>query len=142
VIDVLRNRALRFPLALFITAAWFSISNHCALGALQQASAMQVPKCHAVAPENPAPAKHEQKSGVECCKVLRATLLGPSSNLVAGDTLSFAPCVYVLSFIPAVDQSQLGRLCEWDTGPPGAASFAESVLQRSILAHAPPVSLS
>jgi hypothetical protein len=27
-----------------------------------------------------------------------------------------------------------------DTGPPGARSFAELILQRSILAHAPPVS--
>jgi hypothetical protein len=26
-----------------------------------------------------------------------------------------------------------------DTGPPGATSFAELVLQRSILAHAPPI---
>jgi hypothetical protein len=29
-----------------------------------------------------------------------------------------------------------------DTGPPGERSFAELVLQRSVLAHAPPVSLS
>jgi hypothetical protein len=29
-----------------------------------------------------------------------------------------------------------------DTGPPNALSFSESVLQRSILAHAPPISLS
>jgi hypothetical protein len=28
------------------------------------------------------------------------------------------------------------------TGPPSVSSFAESVLQRSILAHAPPVFLS
>jgi hypothetical protein len=26
-----------------------------------------------------------------------------------------------------------------DTGPPGACSFAELILQRSLLAHAPPV---
>jgi hypothetical protein len=26
-----------------------------------------------------------------------------------------------------------------DTGPPGSISFAELILQRSILAHAPPV---
>jgi hypothetical protein len=26
-----------------------------------------------------------------------------------------------------------------DTGPPGARSFAELILQRSVLAHAPPV---
>ncbi|PYL43613.1 MAG: hypothetical protein DME29_06495 [Verrucomicrobia bacterium] len=140
--NLLRTRALRLPLVLLIAAAWFGISNHCALGALQHASAMQLPKCHASNPENPAPAKHNQKSEVECCKVLRATLLVASSSFVAGDTLSFAPYIYVLRFIPAADQSQLGRFCEWDTGPPGAASFAESVLQQSILAHAPPVSLS
>jgi len=29
-----------------------------------------------------------------------------------------------------------------DTGPPGENSFVQSVLQRSILAHAPPLSLS
>jgi hypothetical protein len=29
-----------------------------------------------------------------------------------------------------------------DTGPPKAVSFSESVLQRSLLAHAPPFSLS
>ena len=102
---------------------------------------MQAPKCHATAPENPAPAKHDQQNGVECCKVLRATLVA-SSSLVAGDTLSFAPYIYFLRFIPAAGQSQLCRFCEWDTGPPGAASFAESVLQQSILAHAPPVFLS
>jgi len=133
---------VRLPLVLLIGLAWFGISNHCALGALQHTAAMQAPKCHATASENPAPAKHDQQNGVECCKVLRATLLVASSSLVAADTLSFAPYIYVLSFIPAVNQSQLGRFYEWDTGPPGAASFAESVLQRSILAHAPPVSLS
>jgi hypothetical protein len=26
-----------------------------------------------------------------------------------------------------------------DTGPPGARSFAELILQRSLLAHAPPI---
>jgi hypothetical protein len=142
VTNLLRNRVLRLPLVLLIAAAWLGISNHCALGALQHASAMQVPKCHAGAPENPAPAKHNQKSGVECCKILHATLLVPSSGLAAADTLAVTPYVYVVSFIPTVDQSQLGRFCGWDTGPPGAASFAESVLQRSILAHAPPFALS
>jgi len=142
VTNLLRTRALRLPLVLLIAAAWFGISNHCALGRLQDASGTAVPKCHATAPENPAPAKHDQKSGVECCKILRATLLVPSSSLAAADTLAFTPYVYVLSFIPTADQSQLGRFCGWDTGPPGAASFAESVLQQSILAHAPPVSLS
>ncbi|PYI89908.1 MAG: hypothetical protein DMF03_06380 [Verrucomicrobia bacterium] len=140
--SLLPNGVVRLPLVLIITAAWFGISNHCALGALQHVSGMQMPKCHATAPGNPTPVRQDQQGGVECCKVLRATLVMPSSGLAAADTFAFVSHIYLVSFIPTADHSQPGRFSEWNTGPPGAVSFAESVLQRSILAHAPPLSLS
>jgi hypothetical protein len=118
--------------------AWLAISNHCAIAEVEGVAKMPMPACHGSSTGKETPAKHDQKSAVECCKILRAILLTPSSNLAAYDTNSFAPHDYIVELISVADESRLTRLLEWDTGPPGADSFAESVLQRSILAHAPP----
>jgi hypothetical protein len=99
---------------------------------------MPVPSCHAGIPSNHSPAKHSPDGDVQCCKVLRATLLTPSSNAAASDDLSFGTYDYFVVLPSLADESRLSRIFEWDTGPPGAGSFAETVLQRSILAHAPP----
>lgn len=118
--------------------AWVAISNHCALAAMEGPAKMPMPSCHETAPAKHSPAKHDEKSGVECCKVLRATFLTFSANLAACDLATFSQHDYAVGLISAADQPRLTRIIEWDTGPPGAGSFAESVLQRSILAHAPP----
>jgi hypothetical protein len=131
----LRYRVVRLSIAAVAGVAWLAISNHCALAALQGAAKMSMPTCH-----HTAPAKHEEKGSVECCKVLRATLPSFSKNLAVYDTTLFASVDYVVALISAVDQARLTRVIEWDTGPPGADTFAESVLQRSIRAHAPPFS--
>jgi hypothetical protein len=136
------HRVVRLPIVAIGFAAWLAISNHCVIGAVGGAGKMPMASCHSTAPANQSPGKHDQKSDVECCKVLRATLLTLSSTLVGADTLAFAAHDYIIAVISAVDELQLTPVIEWDTGPPGADSFAESVLQRSILAHAPPLSLS
>lgn len=73
--------------------------------------------------------------------MLRATL--PVGNGVpAYNSLAFA---LQPTFAGLVEFFKQFRAVEWfelGTGPPFACSFAESVLQRSILAHAPPVALS
>jgi len=76
-----------------------------------------------------------------CCKTLRATITS-EAKVVEVESKNFVPIQdwIVAELISAVN-TQLSPL-ELDTGPPFAGSFAESVLQRSILAHAPPVSLS
>lgn len=137
-----RHRLVRLPIAVLGFAGWLAISNHCVIGAVEGAGKMSMASCHETAPANQSPGKQNQKSGVECCKVLRATLLTPASSLVGADTLAFAAHDYFVALISAADEVRLMRLIEWDTGPPGADSFAESILQRSILAHAPPVSRS
>ncbi|MDP9099661.1 MAG: hypothetical protein M3N48_11820 [Verrucomicrobiota bacterium] len=134
----LRHRIARLPIVAVAAVAWLAISNHCALAALEDPAKTPMPGCHHTAPANPSPAKDDEKGGVQCCKVLRATLLRLSKNLAAHDTTAFARFDYVVALISAADQAQLTRITEWDTGPPNASSFAESVLQRSILAHAPP----
>lgn len=132
----------RFAATLLIVAAWFSISNHCALGALiaartQTATAQM--HCHG---NQPSPSKKSNEKEVPCCKLLRATLAKTDIN-AAYDGSAFVLqqyFLYVLFFGDDVRHASSPE--EFDTGPPFSISFAESVLQRSIRAHAPPFFLS
>ncbi len=133
-----RNPLVRFPVIMIGFVAWLAISNHCALAGLEGAAKMPMPSCHESAPAGHSPDKHDKDGGVECCKVLRSTLLKPSSGLAAAPTLTFVPHDYLVALITTAEETRRTRVTEWDTGPPGADSFAETVLQRSILAHAPP----
>ena len=86
----------------------------------------------------PAPAKSKQ-SGVDCCKVLRATLASPTGKQIAAAHFHFVLHAYVTALFPLPPTCAVLLPLGLDTGPPAGGSFAESVLQRSILAHAPPV---
>jgi len=123
--------------------AWFSISNHCAVGEMVAAKTqpqMAQMHCH---DSQPLPSKKSGDEEMPCCKVLRATLAG-QGKIVQVASKDFLPIQnWIIAQIIFADEGQLRRVPqELDTGPPFAGSFAESVLQRSILAHAPPVSLS
>lgn len=133
---------MRLPIVAVGCAAWLAISNHCAIAAVRRAPNMTMPSCHGAPVQKHAPTKDEQRGGTECCKVLRATLLTVSSNLAVFNTEAFSAYNYVVALMRAAEESRPVRGYESDTGPPGAKSFAESVLQRSILAHAPPRFLS
>jgi hypothetical protein len=119
-------------------AAWFSISNHCALGALiaKTESAVAPMHCHG---NPPSPSKKSGGEEMPCCKVLRATLTG-QGKIVQVASKDFLPIQsWIVAEILFPDEAQLQPPTqELDTGPPFAGTFAESVLQRSILAHAPP----
>lgn len=124
-------------LAVVVTAslAWFAISNHCAIGSLPAKQAAGHHGCHGEEPDNPEePAGHD----TPCCKTLAATpvsmLKASAAQLSTLPPLPFA--ILGTAAIPAAHDS--GRTLT-DTGPPGGNSFAESVLQRSLLAHAPPL---
>ena len=138
VMNLFRNRLVRLPIVAIGAAAWLAISNHCLLAAVEGAARMPMPRCHGTSPANQSPANHDQKGSVVCCKVLRATLLTSAKNLVSLDQFLFAPYKYFVAIVVLPDTSHEIGAFEWDTGPPGGGSFAESVLQRSILAHAPP----
>jgi hypothetical protein len=118
-------------------AAWFSISNHCALSALDVASPATVhAACHGT-PAAPAksPAKDEAPP---CCKLLRATLT-KSDQPVIQNYFTGSLRAWLSVALALIDQFHWQQSFELDTGPPFSESFAESVLQRSILAHAPPL---
>jgi hypothetical protein len=118
--------------------AWFSISNHCALAELQAAAKAKA-SCHQPCCGDRAPARNKTENATECCKTLRATL-AEAKDFAGYDGSLFALQPYFVRPIASTDDfSAKSRVLELDTGPPFANTFAESVLQRSILAHAPPV---
>lgn len=120
-----------------MAAGWFFISNHCALAIAERANpAAAHAHCHGC----PAPAKQPPDGNVQCCKTLKAIV---SAKINAG---ALALGFILKEYFPGQSALQLlqaqTQILALDTGPPVALSFSESVLQQSILAHAPPVSLS
>ena len=124
-------------------AAWFVLSNHCVLAAPAVPSKNVNSQCPMHAQKEHLP-QHQKGNGcadLPCCKNLQATTL-TAAKMVAkpvwhGALQPFFPHVVNVT---EVQPQQISAI--FDTGPPGENSFVQSVLQRSILAHAPPVSLS
>ncbi|MFZ0918107.1 MAG: hypothetical protein WAN04_14540 [Candidatus Udaeobacter sp.] len=115
--------------------SWIAISNHCAFAAME----MKNDSTQSTCPFHSKPEKQkEQSSQVECCKVLRAVIpivaksWAPSERDFSNIHFPFEECRSIAHFRDALAPLLL------DTGPPGAHSFAELILQRSLFAHAPP----
>ncbi len=116
-------------------AAWFSLSNHCALGAVTPISKAASSSC----PMHSVPAKQKPATKTPCCKDVRAVVAKGVTASAAGVRL-----IAVRDYATEIFSQQPARVViefeNLDTGPPGWMSFAESVLQESMLSHAPPVS--
>jgi hypothetical protein len=134
----LRNAGLRQWLTVLLTiTAWVLLSNHCALGVvtLPVETGVEASGC----PMHSAPAKKKPPVKIPCCKDLRAVAVKGAAGVMAAAMRMLGPQDYaaeIFLFPPHVSIEITGL----DTGPPGVFSFAESVLQQSLLAHAPPVS--
>ena len=126
-------RRVRGALVLMAIAAWFCLSNHCAIG-------MVAPRASAEAeadgcPMHSAPAKKKPATKPPCCKEVRAVLakcvtVNPAAVRVIDRQ------VYATEICPPPARAVVD-IAEVDTGPP-CLSFAESVLQESMPSHAPP----
>ena len=115
--------------------SWIAISNHCAFAAMATKDASGQAAC----PFHSKPEKQKKQSAqVQCCKTLRAVVpiatksWAPSERDFSDIHFPFEDCRLLAYFRDALAPLLL------DTGPPDAHSFAERVLQRSLLAHAPP----
>jgi hypothetical protein len=121
---------------------WFVATNHCALGLMKVGAKSEE---HAHCPGHPHSdskgngGDSNQDSPLACCKTIQAMPL-PSNKImdyaaqfVAFELFADADFRGLDTFAPA----QVGEAL--DTGPPFAVSFAESVLQHSLLSHAPPL---
>ena len=129
------NARARYTVVAIAICSWFAISNHCAFAAV----ATQSDSVQATCPFHSKPAKQKQQpSQLQCCKILRAVVFAQTKTWARDDAKFFdldlrVEEVTLVALLPNVQAS-------WslDTGPPGVRSFAELILQRSVLAHAPP----
>lgn len=139
----LASKILRFFVVAASIAAWFVASNHCVLAAPTVTSRVSVSsQCPMHAQKQHVPQHNGNGCGdLPCCKNLQATTLTGVKAIAKptwfGALQPFFPQLINLAEVQARQMSVIR-----DTGPPGENSFVQSVLQRSILAHAPPVSLS
>lgn len=84
------------------------------------------------------PAKKKPAAKTLCCKDVRAVIAKCVSANSATVRLLASPD-YATEVVARPEQAPR-KIEGLDTGPPGSLTFAESVLQESMLAHAPPVS--
>ena len=126
----------RYLVVAIAICSWIAVSNHCAFAAVST----QIDKPQTECPFHSKPAKQrEQSSQVQCCRILRAVVLAQSKAWTRDDTkfsdanLPIQAGAFVVCSLRTVAPLLL------DTGPPlHAISFAELILQQSLLAHAPP----
>ena len=119
-----------------LMVAWFIATNHCALGLMKPSVDARAEHSHCKAcgdaPKNGAP-----KNAVrECCKSIVGAPL-PEKAVVKYDASKFGMEPFMAAERLAVRSAQVGRE-KLEHGPPRFESFAETVLQRSLLSHAPP----
>jgi len=137
-----RAMTLRGAAATLAAVSWLAVSNHCALGlaAIETHSSVAVSAqahdcCASEVPSQPKPVKDP---ATPCCKMLQALSVSPAKLFEANVTIFFGGPLPFSTPTVAPPRFAPFAYCFLNTGPPGRNSFAESVLQRSLLAHAPP----
>jgi hypothetical protein len=124
----------------FLTiTAWLLLSNHCALGL--SGTLVEADSVLRGCPMHSAPAKGKPAANLPCCKELRAIASHAGKSIAAGASRPVGVRDYVAAIF-LMPPRVTARVPALDTGPPQTLSFAESILQRSILAHAPPAGLT
>ena len=135
-----RHRPTRALLAVVMLLGWFTATNHCALGLMQKSSAAKAEHAKCCSGK-PAPAKNGETpgGGRECCKSIHAVPLPDAKVLPEYDGSLFVLHAFALLMVLGNEVAALDALATFhDHGPPRAESFAELVLNRSLLSHAPP----
>ncbi len=120
--------------------AWFTATNHCALGLMQKSPVAKAEHAKCCSGK-PAPAKNDQPPGGtrECCKSIHAVPLPDAKGLVKCDSSYFVVHTFALLTVMGSEVSAPSALAMLhDHGPPRAESFAELVLQRCLPGNAPP----
>ena len=115
--------------------SWIAISNHCAFAAVTT----DIDKAQTECPFHSKPAKQkEQSSQVQCCRILRALVFAKDRTWTRDDARFAAANFPIQTDSLAACSLRAVVPLLLDTGPPGAFSFAELILQQSLFAHAPP----
>jgi hypothetical protein len=117
-----------------VICSWLTISNHCAFAAVTAKSDPAQSECpfHHSKPKPKSPS-----AGIQCCKILRAVVaITPKSW--SRDDAKFSNVDVPAERLILITSGYGTAPLLLDTGPPGPHSFAELILQESLLAHAPP----
>ena len=132
-----RANVFRWATVTLAAVSWLAVSNHCALGlaALENHKAISAHAC--CASDVPAQPRPTKDPATPCCKTLPAISAIPAKGFQANVLCSNAPLDRVGVILAKPPRASVAFQF-LDTGPPGSRTFAESVLQRSLLAHAPP----
>lgn len=140
VLHVRRANAFRWVTVTLAAISWLAVSNHCALGlaAVENHGVEVVGEHDCCASDVPAQPKPAKDPATPCCKTLPATSAIPAKAFQANVVLLSSAPLDSAAVILAEPPHPIGAFRFRDTGPPGGRTFAESVLQRSLLAHAPP----
>ncbi|MEP6823045.1 MAG: hypothetical protein ABI946_11930 [Chthoniobacterales bacterium] len=126
--------------SLLLAAAWLLASNHCAVAALarQQSAQGRHEHCGGHSDDSQQPHKDGGCDDQNCCKSLTAPAVALAKSPVSFDWFDFVMADYFTAILPGHTDPHPAVVFQLDTGPPRASSFAESVLQGSLLSHAPP----
>jgi hypothetical protein len=113
--------------------SWLVVTNHCALAQLQGRN-LRHAHCHASKDDN---GRQAPADGMrECCQAIKANLASKPEIEFQLTLLEVQSCILLQTFLTPTDNPAPEFL--QDHGPPRVVSFAENVLQRSLLSHAPP----
>lgn len=130
------NSDMRFAVVAIAICSWPAISNHCAVAAVATKTDTASTECpfHSKPPK-----KEKQSAGAQCRKILCAVAPVVTKSWMR-DHANFSNADLSLQERACIAHSQTALAPRsLDTGPPpDARSFAELILQRSLLAHAPP----
>jgi hypothetical protein len=134
VVKSIRNSSItRLLVVAAMLFSWLVVTNHCALAQLQTGNAEHV-HCHAAKGDS---GKKTPADGMrECCRLIKANLAGKAEIKLDLSLLDLRSSTFLqVLYAPAINS-----VTEFvhDHGPPRSISFAEIVLQRSLLNHAPP----
>jgi hypothetical protein len=130
------NATTRYAVVAIAICSWIAVSNHCAFAAV----ASEIDKGPTECPFHSKPAKQkEQSSQVHCCKILRAVVFAKTKDWARNDTKFCDAHFPVQADALVVHSSRVVAPLLLDTGPPGVFSFADLILQQSLLTHAPPL---
>jgi hypothetical protein len=125
--------SLRGTIVVIAICSWLAISNHCVFAAL---ATNNTPSTECPFHSKP---KEKPTTGAQCCKVLRAVAPVTAKSWARDDAkLSHANAYRGECALTVACSKTTPVPLSLDTGPPGLRSFAELILQRSLLAHAPP----
>jgi hypothetical protein len=118
--------------------SWLLATNHCAIAREITTAAANdsAPPGHEHCP-TPGP-KSDGQGQMACCWTLKVSV-NQAQSLASYDASFFILKWFLPEFLQPNFGSEASPAWHWDHGPPKVLSFAEQVLQRSILSNAPPV---